>query len=83
MDELAAQCDGFLGVESVRELGGRGITVSYWRDETAIRAWKRHAEHQLVQQLGREKWYRPKVALGVNVATFPATFASNKLTKMS
>ena len=57
MVELAAQCDGFMGVESAREPGGTGITVSYWRDETAIRAWKRHAEHQLAQQLGREKWY--------------------------
>lgn len=57
MVELAAQCDGFMGVESAREPGGTGITVSYWRDETAIRAWKRHAEHQLAQQLGRETWY--------------------------
>ena len=57
MVELAAQSYGFMGVESAREPGGLGITVSYWRDETAIRAWKRHAEHQLAQQLGKEKWY--------------------------
>ncbi|PNB41697.1 hypothetical protein C1X64_38640, partial [Pseudomonas sp. GW456-E7] len=30
MVSLAADQPGFLGVESVREAGGRGITVSYW-----------------------------------------------------
>jgi heme-degrading monooxygenase HmoA len=52
---LAAQQPGFLGVESVRD--GLGITVSYWKDLESIRAWKAHAEHQLAQQLGHEKWY--------------------------
>lgn len=56
MVELAAQCDGFMGVESAHEPGGTGITVSYWRDESAIHAWKRRAEHQLAQQLGGENW---------------------------
>ena len=37
---LAAQIDGFLGVESVREPNQIGITVSYWRDENAVAAWK-------------------------------------------
>ncbi|MEO2027757.1 MAG: antibiotic biosynthesis monooxygenase, partial [Fuerstiella sp.] len=36
MTELAAQQDGFLGVESVREEVGTGITVSYWRDRESI-----------------------------------------------
>ena len=52
---LAAQQPGFLGVESARD--GLGITVSYWKDLESIRAWKAHAEHQLAQQLGHEKWY--------------------------
>ena len=44
-------------MESVRGADGAGITVSYWRDERAIAAWRRDAEHLAVQQLGRERWY--------------------------
>lgn len=55
MVALAAQQPGFLGVESVRD--GLGITVSYWKDLESIRAWKAHAEHQVAQKLGNEKWY--------------------------
>ncbi len=57
MVELARQQPGFLGVESARDAEGFGLTVSYWRDEAAIAAWKAHAEHALAQRLGRERWY--------------------------
>lgn len=57
MLELAAQQDGFLGVESARGADGLGITVSYWRDESAIRDWRREAEHRIAQQRGRQDWY--------------------------
>lgn len=57
MVELAAQQPGFLGVESVRDDHGVGITVSYWDSEDSIRAWRDHAEHQIAQQRGRERWY--------------------------
>lgn len=56
MLELAAQQDGFLHVDSVRE-NGLGITVSYWRDLGSIRNWKQQAEHLQAQQAGKEKWY--------------------------
>jgi heme-degrading monooxygenase HmoA len=57
MVELAAQQPGFLGVETVRGEDGFGITVSYWRDEESIRAWKRHAEHAAARDRGRNEWY--------------------------
>ena len=57
MVELAAQQPGFLGVESVKEASGLGITVSYWKDEEAIKAWKSHLEHAVAQRLGKAKWY--------------------------
>lgn len=57
MVELAAQQEGFLGVESTRNADGFGITVSYWRDEAAIVKWKANAEHLLAQQNGHERWY--------------------------
>ena len=55
MVELASEQPGFLGVESARE--DVGITVSYWRDLESIAAWKRHAEHQIAQERGKQDWY--------------------------
>ena len=52
---LAAQQPGYLGMESARN--EVGITVSYWRDLEATRAWKRVAEHLGAQRLGRDRWY--------------------------
>ena len=57
MVELGSRCDGFLGIENVRDASGLGITVSYWRDEAAILAWKRDAEHQQAQRAGQQTWY--------------------------
>jgi heme-degrading monooxygenase HmoA len=57
MWELAAQQPGFLGVESVRNENGRGITVSYWESLESIQNWKRNAEHQVAQRKGRDVWY--------------------------
>ena len=57
MLELAAAQDGFLGVDSVRDAAGLGITVSYWRDLESIRTWHQVAEHRGVQELGRQQWY--------------------------
>jgi heme-degrading monooxygenase HmoA len=55
MVALARQQPGFLGVESARE--GLGITVSYWRDEASILAWKAVLKHRAAQVAGRDRWY--------------------------
>ncbi|WP_299773295.1 antibiotic biosynthesis monooxygenase [uncultured Pseudoteredinibacter sp.] len=52
---LAAEQEGFLGVESARE--ELGITVSYWADLESIKAWKANAEHRQAQALGHSRWY--------------------------
>lgn len=57
MIELAAQQPGYLGVESVRGGDGFGITVSYWRSEADILAWKHQAEHAATRAHGRKHWY--------------------------
>ena len=57
MMELAAQQPGYLGAESVRDADGVGITVSYWRSETDILAWKHQAEHAATRARGRSDWY--------------------------
>lgn len=58
MDRLAAGMPGYLGVENARDpASGEGITVSYWRDEASILAWKKHTDHAAARQMGRDKWY--------------------------
>ena len=58
MERLGAEQPGYLGIESARGADGLGITISYWRDAAAARAWKAVAEHLGAQTLGRERWYR-------------------------
>ena len=57
MDRLARAQPGCLGAESARGEDGLGITVSYWRDEASIAAWKGEARHLVAQRLGKERWY--------------------------
>ena len=57
MVELATKQPGFMGVESARDAGGFGITVSYWSSLEAIAAWRAHAEHRVAQETGRKQWY--------------------------
>jgi len=57
LEKLAPSQDGFLGIESARDAYGFGITVSYWRDEASIAAWKSNALHREAQRAGRERWY--------------------------
>ena len=57
LEELAPAQPGFLGIESVRDGSGTGITVSYWADEASIAAWKRQALHAEAQRSGIRGWY--------------------------
>ncbi|MGU3432172.1 antibiotic biosynthesis monooxygenase family protein [Actinomycetes bacterium M1A6_2h] len=71
MFELAHEQPGFLGVDSARD--AIGITVSYWVDDAAARAWKQVAEHLGAQRLGREKWYAHYL---VRIATVTREYGS-------
>lgn len=57
MVQLAQNMPGFLGVDSVRDAQGLGITVSYWRSEDDIKRWKLNAEHLRAQEAGKSTWY--------------------------
>ena len=57
MFEMASKEPGCLGAESTRDTEGIGITVSYWKDEESIAAWKAKSEHLVAQQLGIKRWY--------------------------
>lgn len=58
MVELASQQPGFLGVDSVRDGNGLGITVSYWSNDDAAIAWRNNPDHAAIREAGRERWYR-------------------------
>ncbi|URJ45765.1 antibiotic biosynthesis monooxygenase [Paenibacillus polymyxa] len=65
MVELAAEQPGFLGVESVRDHNGVGITVSYWESLDAIKNWKHNELHKVAQEKGKSEWYK---AFGLRVS---------------
>lgn len=56
MERLAAEQDGFLGVEAARE--GLGITISYWRDLESIKKWKNNLQHSEAREKGKKLWYK-------------------------
>ncbi len=57
MVELASGQPGFLGITSVRDAEGAGVTVSYWESEEAITGWRENAEHIAAREHGRTRWY--------------------------
>lgn len=57
MNALAARQPGYRGINSVRGADGAGITVSYWRDDTAAIAWRDHPAHRTIRAASREHWY--------------------------
>jgi len=57
MAALAAAQPGYAGVDSVRDSGGLGITVSYWMDDASAKAWRDNPDHTRIRDLGRARWY--------------------------
>ncbi|MBK8455874.1 MAG: antibiotic biosynthesis monooxygenase [Phyllobacteriaceae bacterium] len=57
LSNLAAGQPGYLGMETTRGADRLGITVSYWKDEASILAWKANMKHLLAQKNGIERWY--------------------------
>jgi len=59
--------DGFISVERFESLTqpGKLLSLSYWRDEASIEAWRNLHNHRNAQTLGRERifsHYRLRVA---------------------
>ena len=58
MERMVCNQPGHIGMESVSESDGFGITVWYWKDETSITNWKNNLEHQYAQEKGMADWYK-------------------------
>ena len=59
--------DGFISIERFESLAqpGKILSLSFWRDEEAVRAWRNGEEHRAIQTLGRASIlqdYRLRVA---------------------
>ncbi|MCA9028724.1 MAG: antibiotic biosynthesis monooxygenase [Planctomycetaceae bacterium] len=57
MAELASHQPGYLGMTSLRDADGLGVTISYWSNRESITNWRDHAEHRLAQEQGRATFY--------------------------
>jgi len=58
MERLASDQPGYIGADSVRDVSGTGITISYWESLEAIAGWKNNAAHRIAQQRGKAEWYK-------------------------
>ena len=52
---ILEKIDGFVSVERFQSLTepGKLLSLSFWRDEAAVRAWRTNAAHRPAQQAGR------------------------------
>jgi len=55
LDEELARADGFISIERFESATrpGKRVSLSYWRDEAAVRAWRNVAKHRDAQAQGR------------------------------
>lgn len=64
---LLAGIDGFISIERFESLThpGKILSLSYWQDEEAVRAWRNLEPHRRIQGAGRDRIfadYRLRVA---------------------
>ena len=54
------QVDGFISIERFQSVADpkRLLSLSYWRDDAAIAAWRAHPGHAAAQARGREVLFR-------------------------
>lgn len=58
MVELLKNWKGYLGVDSVMNDQGKGVSISYWSCLDEIKNWKNNAEHLMAQSKGKAEWYK-------------------------
>lgn len=59
--------DGLISIERFRSLStpGKMLSLSFWRDEDSLKAWRAHTDHRAAQKEGRDTVfadYRLRVA---------------------
>jgi heme-degrading monooxygenase HmoA len=64
---LLADIDGFISIERFESLSepGKILSLSYWRDEEAVKQWRNVEAHRAIQEAGRQSIfedYRLRIA---------------------
>ncbi|CAN5334537.1 antibiotic biosynthesis monooxygenase [soil metagenome] len=64
---LLDDIDGFISIERFESITepGKMLSLSFWRDEEAVRRWRQMEEHRSAQQVGRRSVfsdYRLRIA---------------------
>ena len=54
------EIDGFISVERFSSLSNENtfLSISFWRDEKALKHWREHHKHQKAQQKGRGEIFK-------------------------
>ena len=54
------QIDGFISVERFVSIADESkiLSLSFWRDEEAVKRWRMHADHRAAQRAGRSEVFR-------------------------
>lgn len=57
---LLREIDGFISIERFQSLAneGRVLSLSFWRDEEAVAAWRNTEMHRAAQATGRARVFR-------------------------
>lgn len=60
MTDLVKDADGFLGIERFQSVAteNKFVSLSFWRDEAAIEAWRNTLRHRRAQAAGRDGVFR-------------------------
>jgi heme-degrading monooxygenase HmoA len=60
LKEELVQMDGFVSIERFQSLTDpdKLLSVSFWRDEASLAAWRRLESHRAAQKAGRETMFR-------------------------
>ncbi len=57
---LLEQIDGFISIERFESLStpGKLLSLSFWRDEQAVKSWRNLEQHRNTQNLGRNEVFQ-------------------------
>ena len=59
MRSLLGEMDGFISVERFQSLSEKNkfLSLSFWRDEEAVKGWRNHIRHREAQEKGRRDFF--------------------------
>lgn len=57
LEPILEKIDGFISIERFQSLANPGklLSLSYWRDEEAVKQWRNQEGHRLTQSRGRNE----------------------------